>query len=85
VYPNPAASRVTLAYELPISGRVDISMWNTEGRMVSRIFSGVRSKGRHTQVFDMSSVGRGGLPAGQYFIVLDVEGRRMRKAFMLVK
>ncbi len=85
VYPNPAAARVTLAYELPISGRVDISMWNTEGRMVSRIFSGVRSKGRHTQVFDMSSVGRGGLPAGQYFIVLDVEGRRMRKAFMLVK
>jgi hypothetical protein len=61
-------------------------MWNTQGQMVATIFSGNRSKGRHAQVFDLSSAGgRGGLPAGQYFIVLDLEGRRMRKAFMLVK
>jgi hypothetical protein len=75
-FPNPFADATTLRFELPVSERVRVEVYDLLGRRVALLADGTRSAGEHTLRWD----GRG-LPTGLYFVRLrtggDVQTRRV--------
>jgi flagellar hook assembly protein FlgD len=67
--PNPLNQRTTLAFDVPAPGQIPVSLtiYDVEGRAVSRLLAGRLPAGQHAVEWD----GRGGagepLAAGTYF------------------
>ncbi len=83
VYPNPVQQQASLTYEIPVSGTVEISVWNLQGQRMGTLFRGMKAKGRHTLLWNTQQLNPGRMPAGQYLVLVDVEGRRMKKLIMV--
>ncbi|HRX93675.1 MAG TPA: T9SS type A sorting domain-containing protein, partial [Chitinophagaceae bacterium] len=65
VYPNPVNEGSVLEINMPGTGKADISLINSAGQPVQRIFSGTLTKGNH--IMELSDKIRH-LPAGTYII-----------------
>jgi hypothetical protein len=65
-YPNPATSAVTVSYELPVGGSVVLALYGADGSVHGTRMVQTRSAGRHSTIFDVST-----LPPGVYFAMLD--------------
>ncbi len=61
-FPNPAAGRTTITYDVPAAGDVSIGIYDVLGRRVSTLAQGTRSAGTHRIDVDLSD-----LPTGVYF------------------
>ena len=85
IYPNPVISAATLAYEIPVTGKVDISVYNLQGQKIINLFSGVKPKGKHSFTWSASDSWAKRSAAGQYLLILEVEGRKMKKQFIITK
>ena len=68
--PNPFNGKLSIVWEQPVSGAVDLTIWDLTGRLVRERDLGNQKWGRHhiSQSFD-------GLPSGLYWIRLESEGR----------
>ena len=69
-YPNPFTHATTIEYALPASGPVRLAVYDALGREVATLAQGVQHAGRHTAVFDGTS-----LPSGVYMYRLEAAGR----------
>ena len=69
-YPNPFTHATTIEYALPASGPVRLAVYDALGREVATLAQGVQQAGRHTAVFDGTS-----LPSGVYMYRLEAAGR----------
>jgi glycosidase len=85
IYPNPVQQQASLTYEIPVSGTVEVSVWNLQGQRMGTLFRGMKAKGRHTLVWNTQQLNPGRMPSGQYLVLVDVEGRRMKKLFMITR
>ena len=47
IYPNPFAQNVTIDYSLPVSGTVDVLLFNISGRLKKTISNGKQEMGNH--------------------------------------
>jgi len=66
-YPNPFNPTTTIAYTLPASSRVRLSVYDVLGREVHRLVDGFELEGAKTVAWDArDAVGRA-LPSGTYF------------------
>lgn len=65
-YPNPFNPRTRIVYDLPVSGRVHLEIYNVQGRQVERIDLGQRPSGVGN--YDWLALDRNGntLPCGLY-------------------
>jgi PKD repeat protein len=79
-YPNPSTDFVTVPFALSGASHVRISVVDAAGRAVSVVTDGVYTPGLHTETLDTRS-----LRAGTYFLILEVEGRRISRAFNIVR
>ena len=79
VWPNPAASRATVAYDLVAPGRVRLTVADVLGREVAVVDDGARPAGPHRAEVDLA-----GLPAGVYVARLAVGGRVRASARLTV-
>ena len=86
-YPNPFNPSTVISYQLPVSSKVELMVFDMLGREVSRLVSGVQQAGSHTAEFDAS-----GFSSGVYIyqlraIAADGSGRdlfvRTRKMTLL--
>jgi hypothetical protein len=48
VYPNPVTDFVYFIFDIPSYGKIDISVYNLEGKLISKVFSGFRPEGTNT-------------------------------------
>ena len=64
-YPNPAAARATVPYEVPAAGPVRVVAYDVLGREVAVLADGAHEPGRYTAVLDASA-----LSAGVYVVRL---------------
>jgi uncharacterized delta-60 repeat protein len=65
LYPNPLyTSSVTLEYELPENGRIDIELFNAEGKWVANLLKATRSSGKNKEVLLLPE----GLSNGAYYL-----------------
>jgi glycosidase len=83
VYPNPVQQQASLTYEIPVSGTVEVSVWNLQGQRTGTLFRGMKAKGKHTLQWNTQQLSPGRMAAGQYLVIVDVEGRRMKKLVMI--
>ncbi len=70
-YPNPFNASTTLAYYLPKSGLVTISLFDQNGRIVKEIKLGELAEGYQSYILEGS-----GLPSGSYFCKLNLSGNK---------
>jgi hypothetical protein len=47
-YPNPVTDFVYFIFDIPSCGKVDILVYNLEGKLISKVFSGFRPEGTNT-------------------------------------
>ena len=73
VAPNPSAGRVTLRFDLPAAARVRVAVVDVVGRIV-RDVDRTMEAGRHAFALDLPG---GRNASGVYFLIMDVDGRRV--------
>ncbi|GIV57509.1 MAG: hypothetical protein KatS3mg042_0422 [Rhodothermaceae bacterium] len=79
-YPNPAASRTTIPFELPESASVEIRLFDLQGRQMMTLTRGHFEAGRHEIGLDVST-----LPSGAYFYeVRTGNGQRQTRMLMVL-
>jgi hypothetical protein len=83
IYPNPANGSSVVAYEIPETGNVTISIWNIQGQRVGNFSAGLKPKGRYTIPLNTSSFNINNLASGIYVMMIDVNGKRMKKQFVI--
>ena len=79
-YPNPFTHSTTIEYALPASGPVHLSVYDVLGREVAILVDGVQHTGKHTSVFDGTS-----LPSGTYLYRLEATGQVRTGPMTLMK
>ncbi len=75
-YPNPFNPSTTISYDVPEESFITLAVYNEAGQRVQELFSGMRQRGTHTQIFEASR-----LSSGAYFCRMEsgrfVETRKM--------
>jgi len=61
VFPNPATNLLNVKYNLPTEDNISISVFDLQGKLLLEVNKGIRTKGEHEEILDISI-----LPAGQY-------------------
>ena len=69
-YPNPFNPRTTIAYSIPLSGFVELKIYNVLGREIQTLVNDFRQAGSYSFDFDASQ-----LSNGVYFYQLKVGNR----------
>ncbi|MCK5921457.1 MAG: T9SS type A sorting domain-containing protein [Methylococcales bacterium] len=80
LYPNPAASKINLAYRMDSPGEVEIELLDISGKVVNRAAKGQRPAGEHLFSFDVS-----GLAEGLYLCKLSLEGGVWTRRFVITR
>ncbi len=65
-YPNPFNPATVIKYNLPEASSVQIKIFNAVGELVSTLVDEIQSEGKHSKLFDASS-----LSSGIYFTVMN--------------
>jgi hypothetical protein len=79
-YPNPFNSQTTISFNLPVSGRISIEIYNLNGQLIEAVLDETRSAGEHSVVWNA-----GDLPSGLYFYRLTAENSTSTKKMTLLK
>jgi hypothetical protein len=58
-YPNPFNPTTTISYVLPAAGRLNLSVYDLSGRLVTQLVDGFRDSGGHQATFDGSPLTSG--------------------------
>lgn len=82
VYPNPFREQVNLTYELERSAQVHVAVYDITGKQVATLVNGQQGAGKHIQTMDGNNYN---MPAGTYFIRLNVDGKVMTNKIIRVK
>jgi hypothetical protein len=79
-YPNPFNPVTRIPIELATTADIEISVFDSRGRMIRSLFRGVQNAGTHVMTWDAS-----GLPSGTYFIQLNSGNYRQAVKTVLLK
>jgi hypothetical protein len=79
-YPNPFSGTTTIRFEVPVNGKVKLSVYDLFGLEATTLIDGYQSKGIHTIEFNAS-----GLPDGMYIYSLQVGNSVISKRLVLVR
>lgn len=71
--PNPGRGTMTIAFDLPAAGEVDLAVFDVAGRRVATLARGLREAGRHVVRWEPEGPG-GRRPGGVYFCRLESGG-----------
>jgi flagellar hook assembly protein FlgD len=85
-FPNPFAEKTTLRWSLPEAGRVEMTVFDVEGREVRKLEAGDYPAGYHTTRWDGSNRRGQELRNGVYFVRLKAtRGDRTQKLIKATK
>jgi len=79
-YPNPFNPTTTLSFALPIEAEVSLSIYNLQGREVSRLIEGNMEAGYHSAVWNANNHA-----SGMYFVKMHAGNYISTQKLMLVK
>jgi len=80
VYPNPFNPRATITFDLPVTTRVSLVIYDVTGRIAARLTDGMLSSGAHSMTFDGSA-----LSSGIYFARLEAGSASQTRKLVLLK
>ena len=79
-YPNPFNPSTQINFGLPVDSKIDINVYDINGRMVAELFSGTLEAGYHSQIWNAQNVS-----SGVYLILLKSEFGISSQKVMLLK
>ncbi len=79
-YPNPFNPETTINFSLPVSGNVDLAVYNLLGQKVASLASGFRNAGTYTVRWNAAQVS-----SGWYIYSLRANGQVMNRKMLLLK
>jgi glycosidase len=85
IYPDPVNSDAEVIFDLPASGKVNVTAYDMQGRMVGNVSGGIRPKGRNMVSFGSMGWRIPEWKTGMYILVIDVNGRRLKKQFIVAR
>ncbi len=82
---NPFLGTTTLAFYLPESAPVRLSVLDVSGRRVAKLLDGVVEGGRHVTLWDGRDVAGSAAPGGVYFALLEAAGGTRTAKLLLAR
>ena len=83
-YPNPVLSQTTFSFDIPLAMEVKLNLYDTQARLVQKLFEGKLAPGKHQKQVDLSH-----LAAGMYYYALEGKalgnGQNVKLGKMLLK
>lgn len=79
-YPNPFNPTTVIRYQIPVTSRISLKVYNLLGQEVATLFEGVRQPGKYEATFD-----GGELPSGVYLYRLSANNFVEAEKLVLVK
>ncbi|MFZ0389054.1 MAG: T9SS type A sorting domain-containing protein [Calditrichia bacterium] len=79
-YPNPFNPQTTIRYQLPVSGRVMLKVYNSLGQEIATLVDGFQNSGENTVRFDGAN-----LPSGIYYYQLSCGEFAATRKMILMK
>ncbi len=79
-YPNPFNPTTVIRYQMPVTSRISLKVYNLLGQEVATLFEGVRQPGKYEATFDGSR-----LASGVYFYRLSANNSVEVKKLVLLK
>jgi hypothetical protein len=79
-YPNPATNIFTLAYDLPSSSLIGITIYSITGERMKDIHETAQESGHHEMQIDLRE-----FPNGSYFVSVSACGMSERQMVQVVK
>ena len=84
-YPNPFNPITTLRYDLPEDARVNITIYDMMGRLVTNLFNGSQAAGYRTIQWNATNDEGKPVSAGLYFYTIQAGQSRQTKKMLLFK
>jgi hypothetical protein len=84
-YPNPFTESTSIRFDIPKSGKVSLSIYNSKGQLVRTLTDGNYSKGEHTLTWDGKSDNGQQVSNGIYLYRLHGTDFRISKKLLLSK
>lgn len=84
-YPNPFNPSTTIAFEVDAAGHVDLSVYDSSGRLVRSLVSGELRSGRHTAVWDGRDDAGRSVASGVYFCKVDTPDSSDERKMVMLK
>jgi len=79
-YPNPFNPTTTMTLTMPVSGDMQVDIYNLLGQVVTTLISGYKESGTYNLTWDASDVS-----SGMYFIKAQADGFAKTQKLMVVK
>ena len=79
-YPNPFNPTTTISFSIPSMQDVKLSVYNSNGQLVSKLVNEVVNAGMHSVNFDAEN-----LNSGIYFYTLQTDGKKLSNKMLLIK
>lgn len=83
--PNPASDLINIRFDLPVTGEMDVDVFNVGGRQVRRLFHANAEKGSHSWSWDGRNSSGQKVSAGTYFIRIRYSGGQRFAKFTRVR
>jgi len=84
-YPNPFNPETTIKFNLPKSGKTDLSIYNTKGQLVKILVNSFVSKGEQNITWKGTDNYGNVVAGGLYFYKLKCDGKTETRKMMLIK
>jgi hypothetical protein len=84
-YPNPFNPETTIKFEMPKSGKADLSIYNTKGQLVKTLVNGLVTKGEQKLTWKGTDNNGNTVASGLYFYKLNANGKVETRKMMLLK
>ena len=85
VYPNPIQSSAIIQYTLPESGNVNISVLDLNGRKLSNLINGFKTKGTQSFLLNQNAFRTNAVSNGMYLIEIELNGRKKTEKIIINK
>jgi hypothetical protein len=83
--PNPFTVSTEIAYALPNAAHLELGVYDVSGRKVATLAQGTELAGRHVVRWDGRNATGRPLPAGIYFVRLDLPGHQEARKIVLAR
>jgi hypothetical protein len=85
IRPTPSVGVARLRYGLSRPGRVDLALYDIQGRRLATLVAGDQEPGWHEMAWDGRTDAGGSAGAGLYFARLRAEGREFRQRLIWIR